>query len=138
MHVITMSSVVETITRMHASHAARDLFIGKRSANMMVRYAFNHTLMPLKEGDDWVDIHYSDFVSNPSIELNKLCSALSIDCPDEYLSKVHALTAKLNISHSVDKIKWVPHIARQIDTAIRNCHLFSRSDIFRSQEYASH
>ena len=71
-----------------------------------------------------VEIHIESFIKNPGEHINKVCEALGIPCPVEY---VEACTKKTfsNVSHSRQVIDWDDDVVKSILKRMKNIPFYS-------------
>ena len=81
-----------------------------------------------------VEIHIEDYIKDPRSCVLKICSALEVPCPQDYVEECYQ-KAYRNVSRSRDLIEWEPGILHRIQERMKNFsffHGYTFEDDFRS------
>ena len=81
-----------------------------------------------------VEIHIEDYIKDPRSCVLKICSALEVPCPQDYVEECYQKAYK-NVSRSRDLIEWEPTVLRGIQERMKEFSFFrgyTFDDDFRS------
>ena len=89
--------------------AASNKLSGSRRLDCSIHLFFEHAAalekMRTELALDVLQVHLSDLVRSPSLELGRVCSFLGLDCSHHYLEVCQGALFK-ELSHTRDKVLW--------------------------------
>jgi hypothetical protein len=77
-----------------------------------------------------LDVHYSEFMANPSVQLQRVCKFLNITCDEDFLEACMRIIFKSE-TKTRDNIQWSPEILENVTHNISNIDFLRGRYFFR-------